>query len=267
MNARPLLPLIALLALAACNRERDKAETPAPAPDAAPAVRTGEAAPLAFQQETPDAKVALSLPASLTAHPDLHVRLYAEEMKRLREFQQGAQADRTEAGAEDLPVYEKTIAWRLGAETGKLFSLVKEDSEYSGGAHPNTVETGLIYDKALKRTVGPGDLFRRGADMNSLDQALCTALNAEKRERNPTALGVTFDSETFRCPRALATPFTLAPSTTGGKAGGLIFLVGPYQVGPYAEGAYQVAIPQGLFRSLLNPAYADEFAGEPRAVG
>ena len=59
----------------------------------------------------------------------------------------------------------------------------------------------------------------------------------------------------------------LAPSTTPGKAGGLIFLIGPYQVGPYAEGGYEVAIPQSVFRSLLAPAYADEFAGQPPRTG
>ena len=63
------------------------------------------------------------------------------------------------------------------------------------------------------------------------------------------------------------TPFVLAPSTTTGKAGGLIFLIGPYQVGPYAEGGYEIVVPQTAFRRLLAPAYADEFAGNPVRTG
>ena len=55
----------------------------------------------------------------------------------------------------------------------------------------------------------------------------------------------------------------LAAGTTAGKAGGLVFLIAPYLVGPYAEGSYEVTVPQSAFRSLLAPAYADEFAGQP----
>ena len=43
-----------------------------------------------------------------------------------------------------------------------------------------------------------------------------------------------------------------------------MFLIGPYQVGPYAEGSYEVTVPQAAFRALLAPAYADEFAGTPK---
>ena len=59
----------------------------------------------------------------------------------------------------------------------------------------------------------------------------------------------------------------LAPSQTPGRAGGLEFLIGPYIVGPFAEGAYQIVVPQTAFRGLLNPAFAGEFAGAPREVG
>ena len=52
--------------------------------------------------------------------------------------------------------------------------------------------------------------------------------------------------------------------TATGKAAGLTFLIGPYTVGPYVEGAYEIALPASSFRSLLAVAYADEFGG--RAV-
>ena len=47
-----------------------------------------------------------------------------------------------------------------------------------------------------------------------------------------------------------------------GKAGGLVFFIGAYQVGPYAEGGYEIAIPVSGFRSLLAISYADDFAGQ-----
>jgi hypothetical protein len=71
----------------------------------------------------------------------------------------------------------------------------------------------------------------------------------------------------WSCPKAVSTPFVLAPSTTPGKAGGVIFLIGAYQIGPYSDGPYRIAVPQSVFRALLNPAYADEFAGAPVKAG
>jgi hypothetical protein len=126
-----------------------------------------------------------------------------------------------------------------------------------------TVSTGVLWDKALKRQVTWADLFTKGADYAGLDRALCAAINAAKRDRDPDAQTVALGGKDFACPRAASTPFVLAPSTVGGKAGGLVFLIGPYQVGPYAEGAYEVTVPLSAFQSLLAPAYADEFAGAP----
>ena len=59
----------------------------------------------------------------------------------------------------------------------------------------------------------------------------------------------------------------LTPGTAPGKAAGLTFLIGPYQVGPRVEGAYEIAIPATLFRSLLATAYADDFGGELTKAG
>jgi len=273
MNPRILLiSAAAVLALSACNREAEKAERPAaPAPGAPEAKITpaDAAAPLTFANATPHASVKLTLPEAIKPYPDLHARLYGQEVGQLRQFVEGAQADRTEAGGDEgLPPYEKTITFAPGAETGKLFSLQRTDFDYSGGAHPNTLSTGILWDKALKRLIGPGDLFRRGADLSPLDQALCTAINAAKRARVPDARTLSLNGGgDWTCPRAADTPFVLTPGSVGGKAGGLTFLIGAYQVGPYVEGSYEIAIPHAVFHALLAPAYADEFAGQPTGAG
>jgi hypothetical protein len=105
--------------------------------------------------------------------------------------------------------------------------------------------------------------------MAALDRALCDAINAARTDfvGEPSTLAVGDADAAWACPRAIETPFVLAPSTTVGRAGGLEFLIGPYIVGPYAEGAYRIVVPQAAFRGLLNQAYAGEFAGAPRQVG
>jgi len=260
------------LTLAACDRrEREPAaDAPAAATDGAAVTPAEGAAPMTYESENRFAQVELELPDAVRAQPDLHARLYAEAVRELRTFSEGAQADRTEyEGDMDLPPYAKHIEYVAAGETGKLISLQRNSYENTGGAHPNPAYGAVIWDKALKRFVQPAQLFRRGADLSSLDQALCDAVNAARRGRNPQAepLGLTETQGGWSCPRAAATPFVLAPSTTPGKAGGLIFLIGPYQVGPYAEGGYEIAVSQTAFRTLLAAAYADEFAGQPPRTG
>ncbi len=278
MTAPPKATLGALLltaalaaGLSACNRDRepaapDAAATPGQAATVTPA---DAAAPMAFESKTPYADVRLTLPDALKRQTDLHARLYAEEVRLLRQFAEGAQGELTEAGADtDRPKFEKTITITAALETGKLFSLKRVDFDYSGGAHPNTLTSGILWDKALKRRLGLADLFRKNADLTLLDQALCSAINTAKRARVPDSASVPLSGPPgASCPRAADTAFVLAPGTVNGKAAGLIFFIGAYQVGPYAEGGYEIAIPVTGFRSLLAIAYADDFAGQLLKAG
>ena len=257
--------------LSACNRDREPAAPDAPAASGQPAAVTpaDAAAPMGFEQKTPWADVRLTLPDTIRRQTDLHARVYAEEVRGLRQFVEGAQGELTEAGADtDRPKYEKTITVTTALETGKLVSLKRVDFDYSGGAHPNTLTSGILWDKALKRRLGLTDLFRKNTDLAILDQALCSAINAAKRARVPDSVSVPLNGRPGNsCPRAADTAFVLAPGTVNGKAAGLIFFIGAYQVGPYAEGAYEIAIPVTGFRSLLAVAYADDFAGQLLKAG
>ncbi|GAA0868271.1 DUF3298 and DUF4163 domain-containing protein [Brevundimonas basaltis] len=271
--ARPLRLLVifaaAAASLAACNRDRDEPKAPAAPSDAEALVTPADAAaPPGYEAKTQYADVKLTLPDALKAHPDLHARLYADEVRKLRQFAEGAQGELTEAGAPtDRPKYENIITLEAAAETPKLFSLKRTSFDYSGGAHPNTLTSGILWDKALKRQIGLADLFRKGADLTALDQALCSALNSAKRARVPDGALITFDSKPFACPRVATTPFVLTPGDAPGKAAGLTFLIGPYQVGSYAEGGYEIAVPATAFRSMLATAYAGEFGGQPTRTG
>ena len=266
-----VLALTAALAagISACNRDPEPAP-PAATPGSTAAITPADAAaPMNFVSKTPYADVRLTLPDAIRPQTDLHARLYAEEVRRLRQFIEGAQGELTEAGADtDRPKYEKTITVTVAAETGKLFSLKRVDFDYSGGAHPNTLTSGVLWDKALKRRLGLADLFRKNTDLTILDQALCSAINAAKRARVPDSVSITLGGPPgSSCPRAADTAFVLAPGTTPGKAAGLIFFIGAYQVGPYAEGGYEIALPATGFRSLLAVAYADDFAGQLLKAG
>jgi len=269
-----LYALAAVLVLSACQRNQEtetaeRAEAPAATPHTDPQVTEAEqAAPLTYSRDTAYAEVQLTLPQAVAAYPDLHATLYREEVQAMRNFVEGAQSVHTEYGGEQIAPYSQSVTYEAAGQSARLFSLRETTAEYTGGAHGMQSFGAVLWDKTGDRRIQPTALFRRGADLTVLDQALCDAVNAARTqavgEPSTLALG---ESDMWACPRALATPFVLAPSTTDGRAGGLEFLIGPYQVGPYAEGTYQIVVPQSAFRSLIDPAWAAEFAGQPRRSG
>ena len=263
-----LLMATVAVTLTGCNRDEEKAAAPVAAPTTVAAAPAAAAAPFEFKSETPYAKVELNLPHEIKGQPELHAQLYAAAVKELRQFMEGAQADRTEAGGDQgVPAYDAQIGFDTPVETGKLFSIARSDYEFTGGAHGNTSSAGVMWDKALKKAIAPTSLLRPGVTLAALDDLLCTAVNVEKKKRDPEAETLTLAGKTnddlWGCPHAADTAVVLASSTVPGKAGGLLFLIGPYEAGPYAEGSSEVAVPQAAIRALLAPAYADEFAGTP----
>lgn len=265
-----LYALAALTLVSACQRRDETADAPDATPvTGAPETPADQAAPLTYSRETAYATVELELPSAIAAYPDLHAAIYGEEVRTLREFLEGAQGVHTEYGGEEMPPYEQTITYEAAGESARLFSLRETSSEYTGGAHGMYGFSGVLWDKTSDRRIEPATLFRSGADLAALDRALCDAINAARTDfvGEPSTLAVGDEDAPWACPRAIETPFVLAPSTTSGRAGGLEFLIGPYLVGPYAEGAYRIVVPQSAFRGLLNQAYAGEFAGAPRQVG
>ena len=262
-SARILLVTVAVAAsLAACQRaEKKEAEAPKAA-----AAATADG-PLKYDSATPYAKTSLTLPEAIKTQPELYAALYRQEVADLAKYAEGAQADRTEAGGESaMGPYEKTIVYGDAVQTGRLFSAMRTDFDYSGGAHPNTVATALLWDKTEKRRITPADLFAKGAELSSLERALCDAVNTAKKAR-PGATPVSTKADTWSCPKLKDVAIVLAPGDAAGKAGGLTFLLDAYAVGPYVEGAYYITLPASAFQTLLAPAYAAEFGGQPLKAG
>ncbi|WP_312138949.1 DUF3298 domain-containing protein [Brevundimonas sp. BH3] len=215
--------------------------------------------PLTYESSTPYAKVSLTLPEAIKGYPDLYKQLYDAEVGKLKDYSEGAQSDRSEFGSADLPPYEKTILYSQPVETGRLFSMLRSDFDYSGGAHPNTVATGLLWDRTTNQMLSASDLFATDADKAALNRMLCDAVNTAKKGRQGAV--PLQASGMWTCPDASKVAIMLAPSDTTGKASGITFLLNAYDVGPYVEGAYYLTIPFETLGKAINPTYAAEFAG------
>jgi hypothetical protein len=244
--------------LAACDR---KPAEQAAAPPPAPAGQPEAPRPLEYSKQTPAANVRLYLPSQVAKVPALYAELYAEGVTDLDAFADGAKGEVEELAAAGAPTrqLERELKWKLGAETPRLLGLYLEEYENTGGAHPNAMLGSLIWDKQTGKELKPLDLVRPGADKARLDRLVCDAVHAAKLERTGNA-ELMADQ---KCPTFAEVKLTLAPSTLKDRAGGVTVLISPYEIGPWAEGSYELTLPLSKLAPDIAPAYAAEFAGEP----
>lgn len=203
----------------------------------------------------------------LKAFPQLYKMIVHEGEKFGRDNEEAA----AEQWREDKTVfrgipYNYNLAYRLRAAAGKYVSVIVDESEYTGGAHPNHGSTTLLWDRDKEERADFKTLFKDpasgSADMRKLSKLILDALAAEKKKRDvPFDLTDMWfkdwkaDFENFGQP-------SLAPSTEAGKTSGVTFHFSPYEVGAYAEGDYVAFIPAAALKPLLTPEAQKLFGGE-----
>ncbi len=247
-----LLAATAALALGACQRK------PAPAPPPPPA------APLTFAQTTPSATVSLTLDRRIQLYPVLHLKLYTDGRRQLLAFARQAEEDRAaEKAGEPAAPYERTLRWRVTADSPQIVSLRQDWRDFTGALHPNHGSTALLWDRRTEAPVAQSALFRPDADFAALDARLCEAVRQAKAARlGPQAAG----AGDWSCPTWKSAEAVLAPSTVRGRFGGMTFHFDAYALGAAVAGDYDVTLPQAAFAAALAPAWRPLFAGEPAAV-
>lgn len=229
---------------------------------AAPAARPG----FRYENTTADAEVGLTIDRAVGSWPELHRKLWREDRAELAKFAAGAKGqkrDRIKDGWTDPPAYGNELSWEVSAASPRLVSLSGTWYDFSGGAHPNHGYRVLLWSPAAKRTVKPAELFKPPSKADAaVDRALCQGIERARREK-----GVEPDAgtrEMWPCPKFRAVKFALLPANTGGGFGGLQFLFDPYESGSYAEGEYEVVLPQSVMRPVIAPAWGGAFAGKPK---
>ena len=248
------LLLGALVAVSACHKK--------PKDDQAAAPTAPVAVPLTLAASNPDVQINLTLPEPIRLYPELHARLFNEGQTTLTSFMDQAHKDRAQNSADGIeePPYYHSIVWKIAAQTPRLVSVFSEEDDYQGGAHPNhTIQT-LLWDKTAKTEIATRRLFKTGADFKAIDAYLCHQVEAERSKR--AGEPISQSGSGFACPKFANSRLVLIPSAAGGTAGAIDALYAPYDVGPYAEGPYEIRVPQTLLGDVLAPEFANQFGGE-----
>lgn len=153
--------------------------------------------------------------------------------------QMGANAQ-TVPGSAGLPYYDVTVSESVLC--GQIVSVRMDNTSYSGGAHPNSYTNSYLFDLATGQFIDPiqvaddPETFRAGA-ADLLVEA------AEAREED--LLGYWPDY------RGILERWNEGAALFGPE--GLTVVYSPYELGPYAMGAVELAVPYGELADLLGP--------------
>jgi hypothetical protein len=244
----------------------------------------------AIELKTRTAEITVIIDKRLQDDPALFANLRAEGRRFVAE-------SRTEAdeGYKTIPEWfkeDRRYSYRRdyafhSRVADRYVSIVRNDSVYTGGAHPNTFINTILWDSAQKKRVSIRPFFKEtaanGPAMTALAKLIRMAVAAEKRARwdgarsaeekkeplPPAAESAEKDEQLKDAVQASLLklgPISLAPSTAAGKSSGLAVHFSPYDVDAYAAGPYTVFVPWTAFEAHLSTAGTAIFGGDrPKA--
>lgn len=198
-------------------------------------------------------------PKSLEKTPALVGWLKKDKAKRYKAYAE-LFTEEPEIGP-PLSTYESTTSWEVQTTLPGLIILVGFRGEYTGGAHGYGYNDSLIWDTRTSAAVPFAGLFTNPKAAQALLTPLyCRALDKERvvKREGPTARDELFGD----CPTMFETAQIWPDKPVYGKFSRIAMSIGPYGVGPYAEGIYdlEMVIPKGL-KALVKPQYRALFPG------
>ena len=218
-----------------------------------------------FTAKTQYVEVDVGIDKRLQAFPKLYAQLVAEG----KQFGAESKDDTDEQWRQDKSIFHVPYGfgrnYRLRAAAGKYVSVIMNEYEFTGGAHPNHGSATLLWDREKKAEADFKILFKdtadSSADMKTLSKLILDALAAEKKARD-----MPFDPNDmwFKDWKPEFKNFgepSLAPSTEAGKSSGVTFHFSPYEVGAYVEGDYVAFVPASALMPLLTPEAQRLFGG------
>ncbi|WP_213270900.1 DUF3298 and DUF4163 domain-containing protein [Hyphomonas sp.] len=164
--------------------------------------------------------------------------------------------------------YAMEFRFEATAQQGDIISVLENVYSYTGGAHPNYALKGIVQQKAQPEPVAIGAVV---ADAAGFGERLKYHLTDEKLERiygdfSRDMVATEVDEllgDDANAGSVWGANYVLVPSTEAGKFGGITVLFSPYDIGPYAEGAYIITVPASELEGKLTPDWSARFGGEP----
>lgn len=189
------------------------------------------------------------------AEPRLAAVLTADMDKVLADIQTNAAADRDEREKRGFPfnLYTSSTDYETAGQSERLLSLIASHGEYTGGAHPNSLTSALLWDRGTDKEVKFVALFASPDNRDRLlTQRWCDALNVEREKKRGTPVGG--DGIFDECPKLADIAVIPVDKDSNGRFERLSLIASPYVAGPYVEGSYEIelAVTDDLIAALKD---------------
>lgn len=225
---------------------------------AAPAVKAVE-----VERNSATLQFTYAWPASAAAIPPLDRRFRAEMDKAWRSARATVREEQKLTREQKRPFNPQFFSnvWTSAGESKRLLSLEGMLGEFTGGAHPNSGNFALLWDRALAREIKLDTLFTRpGAFAAVTRAAYCKGLDAERLKKRE---GEKLDGMFSECPKYAELAIAPVDGDKDGRFDRLNFVASPYVAGPYVEGEYEIALPvTAALIAALKPQYRASFEAQ-----
>lgn len=172
-----------------------------------------------------------------------------------------AQRDKAAAEKGEFPyrVHSHRQTWQRVTSTPRFLSLSAEIDSYAGGAHGMQSFDTLIWDRNRRKQMKPLDLFTSSEAFDAaIRDPFCAGIKRAKAAKGILAEEAP-DSPFAKCPPASAQTIWLG-SSDGRFIDRLTIAIGPYEIGPYAEGSYKINVPvTGALVKVVKDEFARDF--------
>ncbi|NIJ35759.1 hypothetical protein FHR22_000408 [Sphingopyxis panaciterrae] len=262
------LALSGALIFTACSEKKDTpaekaaAATVPGAPPGGAADIAAKNAPASDVKEKNDlVEFAYSYPSEAAQIPKLAAWLDNDRATKREALVTAARRDREAAEKDGFPYHAHSHLqkWQRVTATRRFVSLSAEIDTYMGGAHGMQSFDTLLWDRNHATQIKPLDMFTSGEAFDkAVNDDLCAAIEREKAVR-----GIEWvrggDDPFGKCPSASAQTVWLG-SSDGRYLDRLTIAIGPYEIGPYAEGSYKINLPMSAaLANAVKPDFARDF--------
>lgn len=197
--------------------------------------------------------------------PALDRRFRADAVKQKAEALAAARADRRARAGDGLGWNPHSFSrgWDTAGSSNRLLSLVQSTGFYSGGAHPNSGTSALLWDRRLSREIAWSMLLQQGQSWTgAVRGAFCVLLDRERAEKRGEK--VVRGSWPDNCPAIDELTVAPADKNGNGRFDHLRAIADNYVAGPYAEAGYEYDLPgTATMLARLKPKYASSFEPQP----
>ena len=218
------------------------------------------AKPVTIEKKSEALEFDYSWPAEAAAVRQLNRRFSDDAKVSLSRALSDALHDMKAAKADTREFHQHFFSrtWESAGQSLRLLSLQEATGTFTGGAHPNSNNSALLWERKLAREIKLDALFLRPRSFEALTRATyCKRLDAErKRRRQGEKIGGQFDE----CPKFSELAIAPADIDKDRRFDQIRFIASPYVAGPYAEGEYEIDIPiSRQLMAAMKPVYRASF--------